>query len=272
MLLSNSGCMASCAPSPPKKKARLDNSLITQADPTSRFTACPLCGRSFPKTSIMAHASSCTGNPAPPALDSKPRCDPKPAVPSASSWEDILKSPTSTASQPVPGLFIIPDFLTEDKEESLISSLLADDSPPFTFGSFNGPSLNKRWGVHCDLRSRRVGAPTHPLPPYLLLLMSKKLDKLNVPILKRTNWTMNEANAISYTKGLHHLDDHVDDRQLSREPIVNLSLCGDCHMTFIRVKAGKGLSKGEVGEERKVRGPAASCNFGCEVRAQLTTR
>ena len=63
---------------------------------------------------------------------------------------------------------------------------------------------------------------------------------------------MNEANAISYSKGLHHLESHVDDRSLSKEAIVNLSLLGDCLMTFTRVSPPKGLAKGEIGELKKV--------------------
>ena len=65
---------------------------------------------------------------------------------------------------------------------------------------------------------------------------------------------MNEANAISYSKSQnHHLEDHVDDRFLSKEVICNLSLLGDCRMTFTRVKdSTKGLDKGKKGDEVKV--------------------
>jgi alkylated DNA repair dioxygenase AlkB len=46
----------------------------------------------------------------------------------------------------------------------------------------------------------------------------------------------NEANAIEYRRKLgHHLLSHVDDRQLSKEPIANLSLAGDCFMTYCNV-------------------------------------
>lgn len=112
--------------------------------------------------------------------------------------------------------------------------------------------MNKRWGVHCDLRAKMVSAPTHPLPSYLTDLMEPKLSSLNVPLLRSSRWKMNEANAISYTKGLHHLESHVDDRSLSKEAIVNLSLLGDCHMTFTRVSPPKGLARGEIGETKKV--------------------
>jgi alkylated DNA repair dioxygenase AlkB len=43
----------------------------------------------------------------------------------------------------------------------------------------------------------------------------------------------NEANAIDYRrKQGHWLQAHVDDRRLSKEPIANLSLVGDCYMTY----------------------------------------
>ena len=127
--------------------------------------------------------------------------------------------------------------------------MLTEKSPPFKLGTFNGTNFGKRWGVHCNLRDRMVGNPSHPLPSYLLNLITPKLNSLNNPKLK--NWSMNEANAIEYKKNQgHHLTCHVDDRFLSKEPIVNLSLNGDCYMTFTRVKnSNKGLSKGgKVGE------------------------
>jgi alkylated DNA repair dioxygenase AlkB len=47
----------------------------------------------------------------------------------------------------------------------------------------------------------------------------------------------NEINAIEYRKVLgHSLVSHVDDRQKHKEPIANLSLAGDCYMTYTNVK------------------------------------
>ena len=47
----------------------------------------------------------------------------------------------------------------------------------------------------------------------------------------------NEANAIDYRRAKgDYLKSHVDDRQLSKEIIANLSLAGDCYMTFQREK------------------------------------
>ena len=63
------------------------------------------------------------------------------------------------------------------------------------------------------------------------------MQQILVPKLKDLppvkGWLPNEANAIDYRrKQGHWLKSHVDDRKLSKEPICNLSLAGDCYMTF----------------------------------------
>jgi hypothetical protein len=43
----------------------------------------------------------------------------------------------------------------------------------------------------------------------------------------------NEANAIEYRRSQGHwLQSHVDDRKLSKEPIANISIIGNCYMTY----------------------------------------
>ena len=71
------------------------------------------------------------------------------------------------------------------------------------------------------------------MPDFFFRILKPKLDKVRA--LKAIR--INEANAIDYRrKQGHHLDAHCDDRQLCLEPIGNLSLAGDCYMTYKNVK------------------------------------
>ncbi|GMH54666.1 hypothetical protein TrRE_jg10056 [Triparma retinervis] len=150
-------------------------------------------------------------------------------------------------TQPVSGLFIIENFLTEAEETNLVENMMNETHPPFKVGNFNGTHYGKRWGVHCNLRDRKVGAAENLLPEYITALINPKIKALGHP--KLATFTMNEANAIEYRRDKgHNLDHHVDDRVLSKEPICNLSLNGSCKMTYTRVQENvvKGL-KGKDG-------------------------
>jgi hypothetical protein len=154
----------------------------------------------------------------------------------------------SSYSQPIPGLFVYDNFLNEAEEAAILKELddttQEEDVPSWKPSYFNGKSFGKRWGVHCNLRDRRVDAPQHPLPNTLRDIVLPKLDKLllqlapNINIKHKNNnitniCIPNEANAIDYRRRQGHwLKAHVDDRALSKEPIANLSLAGDCYMTY----------------------------------------
>ena len=134
--------------------------------------------------------------------------------------------PTST---PLPGLFIYENFVTAEEEHTILQGLDTSDVLPWKPARFNGQNMGKRWGVHCNLRDRRVDAPEHPLPTFLQEIILPKL-KLLSPM---SGCVPNEANAIDYRRARGDwLQAHVDDRKLSKEPIANLSLAGDCYMTF----------------------------------------
>lgn len=164
----------------------------------------------------------------------------KPSVPTAPlSSSEPLQVP--------PGLYVYPEFITLAEEEQLIQ--LLDDptlqQPPWKLGRFNGQQCGKRWGVHCNLRDRRVDAPEHPLPPLFQSMLFPKLaqlecwDELAVKRKRKHPYVLvpNEANAIDYRRQRGDwLQAHVDDRKLSTEPIANLSLAGDCYMTFQNVR------------------------------------
>jgi alkylated DNA repair protein alkB family protein 4 len=148
-------------------------------------------------------------------------------------------------TEPIPGLFVFEDFITAEEESSLIKFLDCDDIVKWKESTFNGKSFGKRWGVHCNLRDRKVGEPENLLPTVIQNLIQTKI----LPALQKCSsgqqhqskslsrllhdYNPNEANAIDYIRRKGHwLKSHVDDRQLSKEPIVNLSLVGDCVMTF----------------------------------------
>lgn len=130
------------------------------------------------------------------------------------------------------------NFITPEEEAQILAQLDGTNSEfeseflPWKAANFNGTHHGKRWGVHCNLRDRQVGAAEHPLPQFIQQIILPKLKQL-APM---KGCTPNEANAIDYRKASgHYLAAHVDDRQLSKEPIANLSLAGDCYMTFTNV-------------------------------------
>jgi alkylated DNA repair protein alkB family protein 4 len=192
----------------------------------SNFASCPLCSRSFPLHKLETHASGCIG---------LPEVTPDKAV---LSKEEEKERDQFRCTEPLPGLFLYHEFVSEAEERQILAALdgessqFGKDSLPRVLANFNGPHLGKRWGVHCNLRDRRVTAPENPLPCFVRDLLAPKLKVLK----PMNNFSLNEANAIDYRRRQgHFLAAHVDDRKLSKEPIANISLAGDCYMTFRNV-------------------------------------
>ena len=110
----------------------------------STFGQCPLCARSFPLHSLEQHAATCDGAKAKPT--------------------QITYLPHHR--EPIPGLFVFDNFITEQEEAQILAHLdgTDDDNDPTTvlpwkLANFNGPHYGMRWGVHCNLRDRKVSAP-----------------------------------------------------------------------------------------------------------------
>lgn len=189
----------------------------------SCFGECPICSSNVPLHTLERHASDCRGG----GTDE--------------NHNRLSGKHDETAShvlEPIPGLFLFEDFITEDDEAKIIAELdgtdmvYASEFLPWKAATFNGAHYGKRWGVHCNLRDRRVGEAENPLPHFVQQIVLPKLAHL--PAMK--GCVPNEANAIEYRKAeRHYLTAHVDDRKLSKEPIANLSLAGDCYMTFRNV-------------------------------------
>lgn len=131
----------------------------------------------------------------------------------------------------LPGEYCVPDFVTKQEELDLLH-MLDVCSPLWQDKTFNGKHRGKRWGAEMDLRQRTVVEGVTPLPAELHMLIARMQQ---VPCLR--NFQPNEANAIDYRQDLGHwLKPHVDDRQLSTDKIVTLSLAGLAVMTFTSKK------------------------------------
>ncbi|KAL3937737.1 MAG: hypothetical protein SGBAC_007217 [Bacillariaceae sp.] len=202
----------------PNKRSRRDDSKSVKEH--SSFGVCPLCNRSFSLHTLESHAALCTGESAKSSI--------------VTPQKPILKP----SSEPIPGLYLYDDFISEE-EETAILQFLDTESIQWKTSRFNGHQFGKRWGVHCNLRDRRVNAAENPLPDFIQQILVPKLKDL--PTVK--GCVPNEANAIDYRRMQGHwLKSHVDDRKLSKEPICNLSLAGDCYMTFKNVAMHRNLA------------------------------
>ena len=214
----------------------------------SRFQKCPLCGKSLPLHRIESHAATCIGIIQEDSDDSSlfpASTKDKQAVKTLCQegakiqWNNILKSEKnciingnnveSRIAQPIPGLFLFEEFVTKEEEEMIIQLLDGERILKWKQSSFGGKHFGKKWGVDCSLRDRKVYAEQHPLPGPI----QKIIQRVTAMDHVMKGCIPNEANAIDYRreKG-DYLKSHVDDRQLSKEPIANLSLAGDCFMTY----------------------------------------
>jgi alkylated DNA repair dioxygenase AlkB len=225
----------------------------------SRFISCPICEVSLPIHKIEIHASTCTVEPSiqndtpadstastsrspPMKIISDNAAITQSNIHAKKSWKTILcdssssdrikdeinSSCTEEQECSIPGLYIYEDFISEEEEEEIIRYIDSDKDIPWREAKFNGKHFGKRWGVHCSLRDRKVYKPENPLPPCVQRVINRV--KTLAPM---KNCIPNEANAIDYRRSNgDYLKSHVDDRQLSKEPIANLSLAGDCIMTF----------------------------------------
>jgi alkylated DNA repair dioxygenase AlkB len=255
---------STCAFFSPKQNKRKQSGDVS--DLNSRFQSCPLCDKSLPLHLIESHASACLGKNS----DNNGKSDDNStlALPSQEvhvverkastdkcavsivspeeakrQWSSIIKDKREesstheildsySCSRPLPGLVILEDFISLQEEGELIEMLdgtsTTDKFLPWTQSRFNGKHFGKRWGVHCSLKDRKVYPEENSLPQTIANI----IDRISaLKMMKGCN--PNEANAIDYRrfKG-DYLKSHVDDRQLSKEPIANLSLAGDCYMTF----------------------------------------
>ena len=150
----------------------------------------------------------------------------------------------------LPGHFVVENFVTTAEETALVAFL--NDrrrSGVWKPSTFNGKHLGKKWGVEVDLKRRTVASPgRRPMPPELLAIAARLRDLAAEDLAAGgesrrampraasravATFAPNEANAIDYRRALGmELEPHCDDRQMSSGVLVNLSLLGDCVMTY----------------------------------------
>ncbi|KAL0047088.1 hypothetical protein WJX82_006265 [Trebouxia sp. C0006] len=174
----------------------------------SAFTECPICNRQVALATINSHLESAS-------------CQ------TTGAQQEVASTVCPSGKKALPGEYRVPDFVTEQEELDLLHTLDAC-SPVWQDKTFNGKHRGKRWGAEMDLGQRTVVEGVTPLAAELRMLIARMQQ---VPCLRC--FQPNEANAIDYRKDLGHwLKPHVDDRQLSTDKIVTLSLAGLAVMTF----------------------------------------
>ncbi|KAK9862460.1 hypothetical protein WJX84_003722 [Apatococcus fuscideae] len=196
-------------------KAPVSQSLMCQEAAVTHFVSDEQWDLSHREKTAVA------GSPRSPLSEllSNPTCD-----------KALLRAVCSAAAHSsLPGQSLFKDFISESEEAELLD-LVDNQLPQWKNSNFNGAHRGKAWGVRMDLAKRTVLTPTVLMPP-ILLRIAKHMRCL--PLLAKFH--PNEANAIDYQRSCGNcLKPHVDDRQMSTEFIVNLSLAGACTMTFTR--------------------------------------
>ena len=157
----------------------------------------------------------------------------------------------ATAHPELSGLYLVEEFVSAEEEARLLTWLDAA-SPGWVLRNFNGPAFGQRWGVTTDLKLRTVSREAgNPMPAVLTQLAARMRglrlsETLGAPAAIEVGATLpsplsdfyaNEANALKYVRADgHYLGGHVDDRQLSGDAIVNLSLAGEAVMHYVNDK------------------------------------
>jgi len=173
------------------------------------------------------------------------------------SWPPRAGPPPLEARVVVPdgrleGLYVVEGFVNPEEEEALLALLDADSARnPWRPSTFNGSHAGKAYGVRSDLQARRVRAALHAVPAWGRGL-ARRMRRLGrsvagTPLECMAQFRPNDCNAIEYLRSEGHwLKAHSDDRRLSGDVLVTLSLCGNCDMQFelagpARRGAGRGV-------------------------------
>ncbi|GKY92377.1 hypothetical protein MPSEU_000208600 [Mayamaea pseudoterrestris] len=137
------------------------------------------------------------------------------------------------SSQPLPGLYLIENFLSQEEELLILSDLdQSNAQQAWVREKHTGSHFEKRFGIDHDLWSKHLRPPVHPMPRWFHGIVSSKLQQVAFLL---QNCVPNEMNVIDYRSSRgDHLKAHMDDRVKYKEPIVNLSLAGDCYMVFAK--------------------------------------
>lgn len=131
------------------------------------------------------------------------------------------------------------DFMSEAQEVQLVAAVDAHELP-WRESTYNGRHQGKKWGVVMNLAERTVTEARVPFPDWLNDVVLR--IRQSIPFL--VNFSPNEANAISYDRARgDFLRAHVDERHLSGDVIVNVSLLGACTMTYSPMQQSRTRSR-----------------------------
>lgn len=162
--------------------------------------------------------------------------------------QSFAAAKTIQRSKEVPGLFLLPEFVSAEEEAALVASIDGDARTPWRHSSFNGHCYSKTFGVktHFGLpgnpqaravRQNNPASGEHDVPEYLRPFPTRLhalVDHLDGVPIELKNFAPNECNCNSYeTAENHSLKPHFDDRSLSGPLLMNLSLGCDARMTYI---------------------------------------
>lgn len=229
----------------------------------SQFGTCPLCRRNFPLHTLETHASACQGRVSLVAANlTERKCRQKVNLDdgdllkegnrkkrASEFWQQhsllqkkrqkyTKKQTLQPSLEPIPGLLVFDNFLSESECAQILEVLDSADS--WKRQTHSGSHGEQRWGIHHELWSRQVHAVKNPIPSIIRTLVLPKFDQIFVC----RGIEMNDVNAIDYHRdGGDYLRDHVDDRQKHLEPIANLSIAGSCYMTFQNTRDPKQPAK-----------------------------
>lgn len=228
---------------PPKRQRTA--AMTSSASSCSKYESlplCPICNSSMWKDDALnnLHIDACLQR-----IEKMSAA----AIPESSLHDDphvySLKYHTVTE---LPGLIVIPNFITEEEETELIKCLDDDSLMSWKISSFNGNCFSKYFGVKTQfglpnelrlVRSNETQNGEHDMPqelhPFVLRLQRfVGLHAHHLPNELR-DFKPNECNINSYFPAQgHYLRPHFDDRTLSGPVLMNLSLCGAARMTFAK--------------------------------------
>ena len=171
------------------------------------------------------------------------------AVVAANAFQKIKQGSIEMSKTSSPSFIyghkVIENFISEEEEEELLRAIY--DASEQTWNdrnaSGNGHHNGKAWGVNADRAKRKVFKAKREMPEAFQRIVLEKLraNDYGYKGLKEFGFACNECNAIEYIQDQgHELRPHVDDRILSSDIIINLSMVGSCIMRY-RMNKNQGI-------------------------------
>lgn len=224
----------------------------TMTDESSKRWICFMCHSNIPndETIINLHVDKCLVNESKNNLEIKSnlQLNKTDIFFTVNDIADISRY--KVLKHDIPGLFLIHDFISIEEEENLLFNIENDHRNDWKFSSFNGHCLSKQYGVRTQfglmneqrlVRENDVKNNEFDIPEFMYFLVKRLhriLPTLETPLTDNMkNFIPNECNVNLYEKSKKdYLVPHFDDRYLSGEVLMNISLAGYSKMTFVDTK------------------------------------